>query len=763
MAVNPPVNPILDPLASEIEATVSQANKLRDALANAASAAKSLGGNFKDNLEYVGKILEGFEKNEKKIDDLTDKITEFNTAQQSGSLIGTSAQLTELNNLIQTVDKSVIKRRTLMEQTNILTAMVRDYESGGNRYSLNQIENQKDQVKLLNQELDNYKKAIGDQQYLENLIGKELATKLREYIINKNLLEQAEDYKDNHEDAYHFLQGSLREKEKEIAKNAYILSQREKELKQIVENHFVLGQISKISKEIGNILGFQNITMGAILKGAFDLNKTFIETAKTLGTTGEYTKLFSDNIAKSSASAGTLASFGSQDVITRKEALKAQVDLNKALGTSADFSKERVQDQIFLTKIMGLEAEQAIKIQQLSIISGKSNKEIIDSVNNQTIALGKQTGIYLDNKKILTDVAKVEGQLAAQYQNNPELLSRAVIQVKQLGIELSQAANMSNKLLNFQSSIQSELEAELLIGKSLNFERARELALRGDSAAAAKEMLDQVGGLTEFQDLNVIQQRSLAESMGMSADELANSLKTQDLLLKTGDKSLEALNERRRLAAETGKSEEFLQELRRAGTSEQMIANQAELSNQDKMTALVDKMLESFQTMVEPMTNLVSLAMDFLNAIGGVKTLVGIIGGIWIGKIAASIAATGASLALQTGQLAAQIQLQKILTVATKQKAIAEGAAAAFSFGPLFPIAIGGVAAILAGLGIAASFGAFSGGGESSIGNSTINNKQNNTPQNQQQNTNTEVTIYLGPKALTTMNVENNKSQTSYA
>ena len=187
MAANPPVNPILDPLASEIKDTVNKANELRDALSNAASAAKSLGENFKDNIEYIGKILEGFEKNEKKIIDLNKEITRFNNSQQAGSLIGTPAQLTELNNLIQIVDNSVIKRRKLMEQTNILTAMVRDYESGGNLYSLNQIENQKDQVTLLNQELDNYKKAIGDQQYLESLIGEQLATKLREYIINKNL------------------------------------------------------------------------------------------------------------------------------------------------------------------------------------------------------------------------------------------------------------------------------------------------------------------------------------------------------------------------------------------------------------------------------------------------------------------------------------------------------------------------------------------------------------------------------------------------
>ncbi len=154
----------------------------------------------------------------------------------------------------------------------------------------------------------------------------------------------------------------------------------------------------------------------------------------------------------------------------------------------------------------------------------------------------------------------------------------------------------------------------------------------------------------EFNKLNVLQQKAYAEAVGMSADELANTLKTQELLKQTGDNSLEALNERRRIAAEEGKSEEFLQELRRAGTSEEMIANQSQLASQDKLNALVEKTLELFSTMVEPMTHLVGKAIDFVDALGGAKVLLGIIGGLWVGKIAVSIATTGVQLALQTAQ-----------------------------------------------------------------------------------------------------------------
>jgi len=68
------------------------------------------------------------------------------------------------------------------------------------------------------------------------------------------------------------------------------------------------------------------------------------------------------------------------------------------------------------------------------------------------------------------------------------------------------------------------MEAQVLTGKALNLNHARELAFRGDHVGAAKEMLKQVGSLNEFQNMNVIAQKALAQAMGLSVDELANQL-----------------------------------------------------------------------------------------------------------------------------------------------------------------------------------------------------------------------------------------------
>ena len=711
----------------EVKLLIDAAESLNEKLKNVVSSMKEVAeakafGNMAENLETFGKILNKYDQALNKQTELTSLIN-----QQSTSLRG---QNQVIDDYVEAIRTSVSVRRKLGEETNILASYqskLQDAQITGDTQRIARaqaaLDLQYDQVNALRQQLQSYDLIVGDQSTLAQLVGDVNAEVLFQLALTTQQKEIYDDYVKNHKLQVNFLKQALTaeeiiraKKEAQLKQDEAILKAEEQKLERIKQNVFYINQYSKISTEIGNAFGLQKITLGAVIKGAFDLNKIFVDSAKQLGTTREVTKQIAGNVADQSAKAGTLASYGTQDVQTRKNALEAQAALNKSLGTAAMYSSERLRDQNFLTKIMGLEVEDAVKVQQLSLVSGKTNKEIVDSVNNQVIGLGKQTGIYLDNRKVLADVAKVSGQLASQYKNNPELIAQAVVKVQQLGMNLELAATSSNKLLNFSDSLAKELEAELLTGKAINLEQARYYALMGDSAKAAEELMANIGGLEEFNKLNVLQQRAYAEAVGMSADELANTLKTQELLKQTGDNSLEALNERRRIAAEEGKSEEFLQELRRAGTSEEMIANQAQLASQDKMNALVEKTLELFSTMVEPMTHLVGKAIDFVDALGGAKALLGIIGGLWVGKIAASIATTGVQLALQTTQLSVQVGIQKILARTAQEKAAAEAiAASASTFGAATPFIIGGAAAIIAGLGIAASFGAFSGGGEEQI------------------------------------------------
>jgi hypothetical protein len=396
---------------------------------------------------------------------------------------------------------------------------------------------------------------------------------------------------------------------------------------------------------------------------------------------------------------------------------------------------------VSLTKEMGFTVEEATKIQRLSLLSGYSNKQIQDSVNNQVLALGKQQGIYLDNRKVTADVAKISGQISAQYKNNPELLAQAVVETAKIGTNLQDAAAAADQLLNFETSIQNELKAELLTGKAINLETARELALRGDAAGAAKELRNQIGSLSEFQQLNVIQQRALAESIGTTADKLTEQLKLEELLVQTGDKNVAALNERRRAMISNGEEQEFYADLRRANTSDELIAQQMELAAQDKMNLAVDKLLETFGAIAEgPLVWMIDKLTSIVDLVGGFKNLVGIIGGIMTFKIVTGImtsvgqmVALNAQLGIQKAQLLTQIPIYQTLGLLTKEQAAAAIVSAeAMSMGAAAPFIISGILAVAAFAGLSGMFSG-GGGGEGGYREPTNTNNRTTASNNTQQ------------------------------
>ncbi len=132
---------------------------------------------------------------------------------------------------------------------------------------------------------------------------------------------------------------------------------------------------------------------------------------------------------------------------TTKNLVAAQMELADALGATRGFTEQQVKDQVMLTKQMGFTVEEAEGIQKLAMANGMTAEGVTNSVIKQTSALAKQTGIQLDNKAIIGEVAKVSGQLRLQYANNPKLIAKAVVETKKLGINMEIAANAAKGLL----------------------------------------------------------------------------------------------------------------------------------------------------------------------------------------------------------------------------------------------------------------------------------------------------------------------------
>jgi hypothetical protein len=289
------------------------------------------------------------------------------------------------------------------------------------------------------------------------------------------------------------------------------------------------------AKNLKEVKAIQELLTFAGLVGAINqADKSTTEVAKQLG------------ISKAEAR-GIRADFNVIALTTNNSAINAEslsksfLELGNNLGAVSGFTQDNLIAQTELTKQVGLQSEEASSLVGLGILNGKTNQEVTGEILDQVVALDKQTGIRLDGRKILAEVAKTEGQLAAQYGFNNKLIAQAVVLTKQYGLELKQAEGIANNLLDFESSIENELSAELLTGKQLNLERARALSLAGDTAKAAEEVAQQFGSVEEFTSMNVLQQRELAKAVGLSADELANSIKQREILNRLGANRIEDL------------------------------------------------------------------------------------------------------------------------------------------------------------------------------------------------------------------------------
>lgn len=216
---------------------------------------------------------------------------------------------------------------------------------------------------------------------------------------------------------------------------------------------------------------------------------------------------------------------------------KSVNDLNSALGdTAIVFDEDLLVSATFLRERFGLSEEALANITQESLATGRSLESIKDEQIASLVAAEKTLQVNLNTNKALEKANSISGALRLNLEQAPGGLVKAVAQATALGLEIEQTAKMAGKLLEFESSIEAELEAELLTGKQLNLEQARLLALKGDTAGAAAEIAKQVGSSAEFANMNVIQQQALADAVGLTTDELANSLRKQEGIASEAEK-----------------------------------------------------------------------------------------------------------------------------------------------------------------------------------------------------------------------------------
>ena len=317
--------------------------------------------------------------------------------------------------------------------------------------------------------------------------------------------------------------------------------------------------------------------MGKIYSAFLDVNKESVELSRLSGQNGD-------------AMAG--ANFA---LATSVDFLKVAGELTKRMGLNAQnvFSANVMAGAAELKNTMGLSAEEAGGLAVMAQTGGKDIKDMSTSMVSVVSSFNKSNRSAVSQGVALREAANASDSIKLSLGNSPELLAKAAAGATRLGLSLQEVDNIASSLTDFQSSISNELEAELLIGKDLNLEKARELALNNDIAGLNDELFKNSADMAEFGKMNRIQQEAYAKALGMTKDQLAKVAYNKALELGMSEEQAEAA----------------------AGVE---ASDMRRMAVQEKMALVMDKIFQAFAPILDIAEAILDPIAKTLAVVGGI-------------------------------------------------------------------------------------------------------------------------------------------------
>ena len=217
--------------------------------------------------------------------------------------------------------------------------------------------------------------------------------------------------------------------------------------------------------------------------------------------------------------------------------IKDVADVTKELTTNFGFTNLEAANLsgkvLDTSKALGLSTSESAKLFGTLINIGGLSAETAEQFSESAAQLAKANGAA--PTVVLKDLADSSETIAKFTGMTPDNLAKAAIQANKLGLSLKDIGGVAEGLLDFQGSLNKEIEASVLLGRNINLQKARELALNNDLQGVAVEITKQVGSEAEFNKMNLIQRKALAESIGLSVEQLSKVITNQDKVKSIND------------------------------------------------------------------------------------------------------------------------------------------------------------------------------------------------------------------------------------
>lgn len=209
-----------------------------------------------------------------------------------------------------------------------------------------------------------------------------------------------------------------------------------------------------------------------------------------------------------------------------KDATANATALTKELGGTEKVTLGAQLQTNILANNLGISGQEAASLTGAFARLNNGSTSVAGDMMVATRELAKANGVI--PSAAMADLAQNTELFAKFGADGGKNIAEAAVFAQKLGSSLQSVASVSDALLDFDSSINSELELSALLGRQINLDRARALAFEGDLTGAVQETIKQLGGVAEFERMNVIQRQETAKALGVSVGELEKMVKNMD-------------------------------------------------------------------------------------------------------------------------------------------------------------------------------------------------------------------------------------------
>jgi len=291
----------------------------------------------------------------------------------------------------------------------------------------------------------------------------------------------------------------------------------------------MLGPVALIAAAIAAIA----LLFSAVVDTAKELDQASTDVANNLNMTRDQAEKLSDSLAENG-------------VLLAEQAKYAKM-LSDEFGTFGKYLSDSIPRMRNLQHNMQLADDETQNIAAAAALTNSSlsgskdaASEFETSLMNVTKEYYEQQGVQLTQQELVTefrenlqDIGLVSKQNLALFGKSAAALQRQVVTVRKFGLSLDQVAKTMSQVLDIESSLESEMSANILLGKNMNLNAVRQASLFGDAEDIAREMSkvlkDQNIDLEAFNNMLPFQKKQLSSALGLQEDEIQMMLLKQKL------------------------------------------------------------------------------------------------------------------------------------------------------------------------------------------------------------------------------------------